>query len=90
MPIQKNKESEIVDKNKQRKLIFRKQAALLLTGALLAGLLSMGTEMKSWAAEQPTLRNPRILTDQEVAPGSSEKKELKNPITDSKGITTWD
>ena len=79
-----------MDKNKQRKLIFRKQAALLLTGALLAGLLSMGTEMKSWAAEQPTLRNPRILkTIQEVAPGSSEKKELKNPTMEN-GITTWD
>lgn len=76
-------------KGKQRKFIFRKQAALLLTGALLAGLLPMGTGMKSWAAEQPTLRNPRILkTTQEVAPGSV-RKELKNPTTEN-GITTWD
>ncbi len=79
-----------MDKNKQRKFIFRKQAALLLTGALLAGFLPMGTGMKSWAAEQPTLRNPCILkTTQEVAPGSSEKKELKNPTMEN-GITTWD
>lgn len=41
-----------MDKGKQRKFIFRKQAALLLTGALLAGLLPMGTGMKSWAAER--------------------------------------
>ncbi len=79
-----------MDEGKQRKFIFRKQAALLLTGALLAGLFPMETGMKSWAAEQPTLRNPRILkTTQEVAPGSSEKKELKNPTMEN-GITTWD
>ena len=68
----------------------KRSLALLLTGALLAGLLPMGTGGKSLAAEQPALRNPRILkTTQETAQGSSEKKELKNPITEN-GITTWD
>ncbi len=63
---------------------------MFLTGALLAGLLPLGTATKSRAAEQSALRNPRIFKiTQEVAPGSSEKKELKNPTTDSKGITTW-
>ncbi len=85
----KNKESDIVNKSKQKNFFFRKQAALLLIGALMAGLLPMGTGMKSWATEQPTLRNPRILkTTQEVAPGSV-RKELKNPTTEN-GITTWD
>ena len=71
----KNKESDIVNKSKQKNFFFRKQAALLLIGALMAGLLPMGTGMKSWATEQPTLRNPRILkTTQEVAPGSVRKE----------------
>ncbi len=79
-----------MDKDKQRKFIFRKRAALLLTGALLAGFLPTGTGAKSRAAEQPTLQNPRILkTTQEAAPGSAGKKELKNPTTEN-GITTWD
>ncbi|MCI9537872.1 MAG: hypothetical protein HFG35_06230, partial [Eubacterium sp.] len=78
-----------MNKSKQKNFFFRKQAALLLIGALMAGLLPMGTGMKSWATEQPTLRNPRILkTTQEVAPGSV-RKELKNPTTEN-GITTWD
>ena len=77
-------------KDKQRKFSFRRQTALLLTGALLAGLLPLGTVTKSRAAEQPALRNPRILkTTQEVAPGSAGKKELKKPTTEN-GITTWD
>ena len=77
-------------KDRQRKFSFRRQTALLLTGALLAGLLPLGTVTKSRAAEQPALRNPRILkTTQEVAPGSAGKKELKNPTTEN-GITTWD
>ena len=77
-------------KDRQRKFSFRRQTALLLTGALLAGLLPLGTVTKSRAAEQPALRNPRILkTTQEVAPGSAGKKELKKPTTEN-GITTWD
>ncbi|MCI8963156.1 MAG: hypothetical protein HFG37_05515 [Eubacterium sp.] len=80
-----------MNKNNQRKLPFGRQTALLLTGALLAGLLPMGTEVKSQAMEQPALQNPRILkTTQEVAPGFAGKKELKKPTTDNKGITTWD
>ena len=68
----------------------KRSLALLLAGALLAGLPPMGTKGESLAAEQPALRNPRILkTTQETAPGSSEKKELKNPTTEN-GITTWD
>ena len=68
----------------------KRSLALLLAGALLAGLPPMGTRGESLAAEQPALRNPRILkTTQETAPGSSEKKELKNPTTEN-GITTWD
>ena len=77
-------------KNRQRKIPFRRQAALLLTGALLAGLLPVGTGTTGKAAEQTTLRNPRILkTTQEAAPGTSGKKELKNPTMEN-GITTWD
>ncbi len=64
--------------------------ALLLTGALLAGLLPIGTGMESRAAEQPTLKNPRILkTTEEVAPEAGSKKMPENP-TAEKGITTWD
>ncbi len=64
--------------------------ALLLVGALLAGLLPVGTGTESRAAEQPALKNPRILkTVQEVAPEASEKKQLKNQTTEN-GISTWD
>ncbi len=68
----------------------KRSLALFLVGTLLAGILPIGTGVKSRAAEQITLRNPRILkTTQEVALGTSEKKELKNPTTEN-GVTTWD
>ena len=42
--------------------------ALLLTGALLTGLMPVGTGTESQAAEQPALKNPRIIkTVEEVA-----------------------
>ncbi len=64
--------------------------ALLLTGALLAGLLPVGTGTESRAAEQPTLKNPRILkTTEEVAPEAGSKKMPENPTAEN-GITTWD
>ncbi len=64
--------------------------ALLLTGALLAGLLPVGTGTESQAAEQPTLKNPRIIkTVEEVAPEAGSRKLPKNPTTEN-GITTWD
>ncbi len=64
--------------------------ALLLTGALLAGLLPVGTGTESRAAEQPTLKNPRIFkTTEEVAPEAGSRKLPKNPTTEN-GITTWD
>ena len=64
--------------------------ALLLIGALMTGLLPVGTGMESQAAEQPTLKNPRILkTTEEVAPEERSKKMPKNPTTEN-GITTWD
>ncbi len=64
--------------------------ALLLTGALLAGLLPVGTGTESQAAEQPTLKNPRIIkTVEEVAPEAGSRKQPKNPTTEN-GITTWD
>ncbi len=68
----------------------KRPLALLLIGALLAGLLPLGTGTKSRAVEQPALRNPRIFkTTQEVPPESAGKQELKNPTTGN-GITTWD
>ena len=64
--------------------------ALLLTGALLTGLLPVGTGTESQAAEQPALKNPRIIkTVEEVAPEAGSRKQPKNP-TAEKGITTWD
>ncbi len=73
------------------KTMSKRPLALLLISALLAGLLPLGTGTKSRAVEQPALRNPRILkTTQEIPPESAGKKELKNPTTDSSGITTWD
>ena len=64
--------------------------ALLLTGALLTGLMPVGTGTESQAAEQPTLKNPRIIkTVEEVAPEAGSRKQPKNP-TAEKGITTWD
>ena len=64
--------------------------ALLLIGALLAGLLPVGTGTKSQAAEQPKLKNPHIIkTVEEVAPEEKSKKMPKNPTTEN-GITTWD
>ncbi len=64
--------------------------ALLLTGALLTGLMPVGTGTESQAAEQPALKNPRIIkTVEEVAPEAGSRKQPKNP-TAEKGITTWD
>ncbi len=64
--------------------------ALILIGALLAGLLPVGTETKSQAAEQPKLKNPRMLkTVEEVAPEERSKKMPEN-LTTENGITTWD
>ncbi len=80
----------MMNKVKQRKSYGKRQVSLFLAIALLAGLLPLGTGTKSRAAEH-SLRNPRILkTTQEIPPESAGKKELKNPTTDSSGITTWD
>lgn len=79
-----------MNKNKQRKFPFQKQTALILTGALLAGILPAGTGTGSQAAEQPALRSTRLLeTTHEVTPGSDEKKELKNPVKEN-DVTVWD
>ncbi len=68
----------------------KRSLALFLVGTLLAGILPIGTGVKSQAVEQTALRNPRIFkTTQEVVPGSAGKKELKNP-TIGNGIATWD
>ena len=69
---------------------MKRRVALLVSAALLLGVLPMKEGVRSRAAEQSALRNPRILkTTQEVASGSGGQKELKNPATE-KGITTWD
>ena len=73
-----------------KRKVSERSLALLLAVTLLTGLLPIGTGVKSRAAEQITLRNPRFIkTTQEVAPGTSEKKELKNPTMEN-GVTTWD
>ncbi len=52
--------------------------ALLLTGALLTGLMPVGTGTESQAAEQPALKNPRIIkTVEEVAPETAEKSHCR-------------
>ncbi len=69
---------------------MKRRVALLVSAALLLGVLPMKEGEGSWAAQQSALRNPRILkTTQEVTPGSGGQKELKNPTTEN-GITTWD
>ena len=69
---------------------MKRRTALFVIVALLFGVLPMKEGVISRAAEQPTLRNPRILKGtQEVAPGSGGQRELKNPTTEN-GISTWD